>query len=183
MDFALETEDWKKDAYLIKKSGRRNIYAYNGVIVKEINTIRWNNLNLLDYKNYQLLEKIISGSDFERNFVKIYYENNYIISEIVKDFDGSISQNLLKYDGVITENFWKILENLLQFLIRKNIYFFDLNKGNVLVKRVSKDEIIPIFFDYKSYNKKYFLQLNLLFKSEREKKVWRRFERLKEKVN
>jgi len=170
MDFALETDDWKKNAEFLGKGGRREIYIYNGVIVKEIYNHRWNNLNLLDYNNYLILEKVILKSEYKINFIKLYFENNFIISEIVKDFDGKISQNLRDYKGIITSEFWIVLEKILKFLIDNELYFFDLNESNIIVKRISKTEIVPIFFEYKSFNRQYFLQLNLLFKSEKEKK-------------
>lgn len=182
MDFALDL-NWKQNAKLIGKDGRREVYVYNGIIVKEIYNPARNNVNVQDYLNFLKIDEVASKSNYVSNFVKLYFKNNYIFSEIVKDFDGTISHNLRTYENKIPEVFWENLKDILIFLMSNELYFYDLKPENILIKRLNSNQVIPVFIDYKWINRYYPLQLNLLFKSEREKKVLRRFERLKEKVN
>lgn len=182
MDFALDL-NWKENARLIGKDGRREVYVYNGIIVKEIYNHAKNNVNMQDYLNFLKINEVISKSNYASNFVKLYFKDNYIFSEIVKDFDGSISHNLGTYENKIPENFWENLKEILIFLMNNELYFYDLKPENILIKKLNSNQLIPVFIDYKWINKYYPYQINLWFKSQKEKKVLRRFERLKEKMN
>jgi hypothetical protein len=69
--------------------------------------------------------------------------------EAVKDFDGKRSRPLSDFAGVSDLFFWKKFEEIVRYLKDNNITLLDLNAWNILVKRVSETESIPVIVDYK----------------------------------
>ncbi len=106
--------------------------------------------------------------------------DDYAISPIPKDFDGTYSRSLREYKGVANEKFWDEIGFLFRYLLSNRLWFFDVFTGhNLLVVKQSADEWMPIIIDFKQSGwKAYRFQVNLLLLSQKRKKLQRQYERL-----
>lgn len=141
-----------------------------------------------DYNCYELRQynKIIVNvpAELKNSFADIKgIENDehgsMLIEEIINDYDGKVSKTMADAGAVKNDGFWRRMDKLREFLLGNGIYFLDLTPGNIVVKQIDKDSKIPVLFDYKRMGyRAYPLQLNLLLKSERRKKLVKCFDRV-----
>lgn len=110
----------------------------------------------------------------------IRMEEELIIMERPRDFDGVYSKTAQKSGLISNPIFWKHVENIADILLRNNLFFLDIfyHGNNIIVKKISPDEWKPILIDVKRLGfYTYPFQLNLIFKSQQRKKFLRRMER------
>lgn len=97
------------------------------------------------------------------------------------DYDGSYSK-VVSENGVIrNEMFWQHIEKIMNIMIQNNIFLFDITGRNMIVRKLSPTSWQPILIDLKSLDRSmYPYQLNLVLKSEREKKFHRKLRKFKD---
>ncbi len=69
---------------------------------------------------------------------------------LVKDFNGSISRTIEATGKIANAHFWKSFQRMVDELVRAHIPFYDFSSKNILVKRVSPTNWIPVLVDYES---------------------------------
>lgn len=140
--------------------------------------------NEFEYNNYR---KIIDQvpSDIKDSFAEVFEVRQHqgdslSINELVVNVDGSVSKALKQYGMVRNSGFWERLGKLEEFFLNKGISYLDIKPGNILVKELEDENIIPVIVDYKGVGTRtYPIQFNLLIKSQISKKIKRRFSRIR----
>ncbi|TVQ87534.1 MAG: hypothetical protein EA393_10555 [Bacteroidetes bacterium] len=133
-------------------------------------------LNLEEYETYKRLP-----DEIKRFFNPVHEaRENFVVTSMPLDYDGTPSLSLKKHDGAANEKFWKEVDFLFQFLIEHEIWFFDVfNGNNMFVLKKSKDEWVPLIIDYKQIGWKAFpFQIHLILNLQKKKKLRRQYERL-----
>ncbi len=170
----------------IKKLKKKKEKRYLWLIVKynlKIYTLLkyW----ILDFNKYEY-EMVKKIKEIIPNNIPDYYKltEDWLIQTIVKDYNWEVSKNIMKYDWSIWEKFFNELEDLIQKLIENWIEPMDI-KHNVIVQEYKEGKFKPILFDFKIiWWRTYPFQPWLMCsKKARERKVYRRFERLKKQFN
>lgn len=128
--------------------------------------------------NTKLKEIIWTGN--YRNCFSI--ENDLLISERPQDYDWWFSKTLYEYGKLENTIFWDHIENIKSLILNNEFYLLDtLQWRNLLVKKISETIYIPIIIACKRlWWKSYPLQINLIFKKEKDKKINRIFQRLRD---
>lgn len=67
---------------------------------------------------------------------------------IVKDFDGAVSRSLRTTGPIQNEYFWKCFAELREWLRKQEIPFYDFSPRNILVKKLTPTNWIPVVVDY-----------------------------------
>lgn len=168
--------EWKVRNY--DSESKKKICKSSPSLKKDLFTIlstRSYNRNEIEYKNYcKMPEKL------KQYFPFIWYENWDIYSDTVLNYDNNISMNLYDYKWYISEDFWTELRQIINIMIKNNYYLYDLNAKNILIQYSSQEKQIPKLIDCKRlWNKVYPLQINLLLKSQRIKKIYRQYDKLR----
>ncbi len=139
--------------------------------------------NVVDFQNF----KRFFGNppaDLKESFAKVLgIERRHGVvvlkQELIRDFDGNPSKNLEQAGKISDPKFWKRFREIVNFLAEKNIPFLDLAKKNILVKRKSQNTAVPVLFDYKRMDAKYYpFQPWLLTKNGRKNRLLRRAKKL-----
>ncbi|MDQ1343611.1 MAG: hypothetical protein QG650_330 [Patescibacteria group bacterium] len=126
-----------------------------------------------------------SFPDELRGFVpdSVRLEKECLIMARAIDFDGTPSKTLFETGPIGDSGFWEAVDFITEVLDRERLYFFDIfYKGNnVLVKRLSETESVPLIVDFKRLGwQAYPLQPNLILESEKRRKFFRRLRRFEE---
>ena len=133
-------------------------------------------INLEEYETYKGLPEEI------KKFFNPVHEasENYVVTSMPLDYDGTPSLSLKKTNSVENKKFWDDVTYLFHFLIDNQIWFFDVfNGNNMFVLKQSKDDWVPIIIDYKQLGWKAFpWQVQLLLNSQKRKKLKRQYGRL-----
>lgn len=131
------------------------------------------NLNKIEYKAIKSLPKEL----IPYLPAKISLTDDDLIMERSKDFDGSYSRIAIDNGLINNDAFWKHVTHIVTVLEENKVFPSDVfrNGNNVIVKRVSEEEWMPVLIDFKriGYRSDPF-QFNLLLKSEQSKKFHRR---------
>jgi len=140
--------------------------------------------NYVEFYNYKKLSELLPMNLFKNYFYKIYdiQEVNgeeLLLGELILNDDKTISKSILEFGKISDENFWKILDEIIEVMIKNKIYFYDINSKNILVKKID-NKLIPMFIDYKRFWRKFNFQLDLIFESRKISKMIRNYTRLKE---
>lgn len=135
--------------------------------------------NQYEYDNYLKYFKTVSG-DLRGYFVRIFGVKDGILkSELVRDFDWSISETLEQHKQVDSPVFWDRLMDVQRFILVQNIPFYTITPANIVVKKISKSNSIPVFVDFKHIGQRLFpLQVWLRIKLFSDMKIRRQFRRL-----
>jgi len=72
-----------------------------------------------------------------------------LAAERAMDFDGKTSKSISKNGKIESRLFWQKFRQLIDFIVEKNIPFNDISPSNILVKRISETESIPVLEDFK----------------------------------
>lgn len=138
------------------------------------------NINEVDYANYQSLPEAVR-KEFTPEMRMI---RGVIVQERVVDYDGepslTIGEHTRKFGKVENPIFWERIEQLKRtFLAAEEPLLGVFHKGsNVMVKKVSEDEWVPVLIDFKRLGgRSYPFQPNLQLKGEVQKKFLRQFEK------
>lgn len=111
-------------------------------------------------------------------------KRNYLLMNMPKNHDGSYSRSVKSYKAIIAnEKFWKEVEQLFFLLDKHEKWFFDVfNGNNMFIQELSESEWVPLIVDYKQEGWiAYPGQINLILKSERQKKIKRLYDRFTKK--
>lgn len=111
-----------------------------------------------------------------------------LVCELVKNHDGNISPNLDEYfkSGRDTQKLLTGLNWFAKRIIMRDIFFFDFNRKNFVVKTLSNNKIIIIIVDLKSLNRtgyQGFLHLERIFAPLARIIMYRRLKRLYKNLN
>lgn len=102
------------------------------------------------------------------------------LSDLVADADGGVSQSLSEYGKVSDTSFWKRIDDIETALLDEKIWLTDIADHNVVVQVVDGTHV-PVLVDFKRYGRRtYPFQVWLLSQRQIEKKMKRRFERLRD---
>ncbi len=96
------------------------------------------------------------------------------------DFDGSHSRSVSEYGKVSNPFFWQEVNHLISLFEKHNIWFLDAFQfgTNVFVQRLSEERWKPVIIDFKRQGwRSYPMQFNLLWRSEKRKKFFRKYAR------
>jgi len=137
-----------KEADLIATSTTRHCYLHPEdpakvikIVVKKPSKPFEYDSNIKEWKYYSKLKKMYLPLDFIPQYYGFVETNlgSGLVSECIRDFDGSISVRLQKlvfhevrYDLLEVE---KKIKQLTDLLIENNIQLFDLNRFNLLIQR------------------------------------------------
>ena len=135
--------------------------------------------NQYEFDNYLKYFKDISV-DLRGYFVRLFGVKDGILkSELVRDFDWSISETLEQHKQVDSVEFWNRLMDIQRFILAQNIPFYTITSANIMVKKISKSNSIPVFTDFKHIGQRLFpLQMWLRIKLFSDIKIRRQFRRL-----
>ncbi len=141
------------------------------------------NINEVDYANYQKLPEAVRNN-FTPNTRMI---NGVIVQERMQNYDGtpsvSIEEHTQKYGKIQNKFFWETVEKLKQaFLLEEQPLLGVFHRGsNILVKKLSENEWIPIMIDFKRLGaRSYPFQPHLNIKDRLQKKFLRQFKSFEE---
>lgn len=138
-------------------------------------------LNIREYRVFNLLP--IDLKKYFPSIVMMCGED--LVMERIKDFDGSCSKTIREFWKIDNMKFWQEIENIARILLEKNMLFFDIfNSKNIVVKRISENEYVPVIVDFKRLGiGSYSFQFNLVFESERKRKFHKKLQDFKQKYN
>lgn len=106
-----------------------------------------------------------------------------LITELVADTDGKPSKRLSEHGKIADSIFWKQIKRLEEALLDEGIMLMDINGENILVRKTDNGPI-PVIVDYKRLGgKTYPAQFWLSSGKQMEKKIQRRFQRLREQYS
>ena len=135
-------------------------------------------LNKFEYANYL---RIISQvpNELKDSFVQIFGvitspedNSSLALTELVTNFDGSVSKTLSEYGTVTNPEFWERFDTIEKLFVGRDIPYFDIREGNIAVKELEDGNMVPVLIDYKKATiRAYPFQVNLLLQSERAKKL------------
>lgn len=109
--------------------------------------------------------------------------NSYSVSQLVRDSDGNISRSLKDFGRINDSAFWNTLDQVITRLSENNVYLFDLNPRNILVRQTEMGRA-PVLFDFKRVGLNFYPgQPWLKVPSLARQKVWRRYERCKQEYS
>ncbi len=101
------------------------------------------------------------------------------ISDLILNYDGSLPHSLSDSGKITDQTFWSRINDLENFFLEKDIPFFGIMDNNILVKETG-ESFVPVIVDYKRFGREvYPFQLNLCLKSERERKIKRKFSKIR----
>lgn len=104
--------------------------------------------------------------------------------EVVTNVDGMVSRSLAEEGLIRDPHFWKRFDAMVHWMRQQGIVHFALKPENIVVKHVSSAQSIPVLVDYKNMDpRRYFLQPWLAISSLAQKKMLRRYERLRKKYS
>lgn len=166
----------KERRYLgVKIKWPMRLYTRFKFLVNDLNVEDWNNFRKF-FKNCpeQLRESFAPVLDVKPR------GSNFILRQMpVLDFDGKPSKNLKQFGKVSNPEFWGRFHSIVDFLIKRNIPLLDIHPTNILVRRLSKTEAIPVLFDYKRMGAKHYsFQPLLLTKAGRRNRILKNARRI-----
>jgi hypothetical protein len=135
--------------------------------------------NRFEYETYlQIIEKI--PQNLRNSFYEIYgVLGNTHLSELVRDYDGKVSETISKKQRVGNIYFWNRINDLESLLIDKEILLMDIRGENILVREIEENKKIPVIVDYKRYGSRTY-PFQFLTKKRMVEKIRRRFKKIKE---
>lgn len=138
------------------------------------------NVNIVDFENYQALPEIVKKEFAPKNRLL----NGIIVQERVFDYDGtpslSVSEYADQFGKISNKNFWNKVEELKEIFLKEKEPLLGVfaDGSNVLVKKLSEEEWVPIIVDFKRLGARaYVFQPHLRLPGEVQKRFLRRFER------
>jgi hypothetical protein len=185
----------------------REVFLVDGFVVKTLKPIFRKNYGLFtvnlptnvytkykfgipDFNEYELevykefIDKVSEGlrDSFYHIYSVLYNEGkSYLIAQVIRDNNGQISQSLKQKGNVPESSFWQRIDQLEDLLIEKDIPLLELNSSNIVARDLG-NSVIPVLTDYKRFGSKtYPAQFWLVNRSERAKKIKRRFQILRDK--
>ena len=182
-----------RDGFLLYKVGkshiRKRIGPFNLYFPSSLYTLivfGTTDINSMEYKNYlDIIGKVPEPlRDSFAQIFGVFQSNGKMISinETVANHDGRVSPSLKVHGYVSNPYFWSRMAELEELFTSKDLTFFNINGGNIVVKELEDGSKIPVFIDYKRTGvRNYPLQLNLLLESERVKRTKNKFSRIREK--
>jgi hypothetical protein len=130
----------------------------------------------------QLMKHVPPGytDSFSRIHRVVQKEGRSIsISDLIRDSDGTLSKSLSDHGPVKDLEFWRRMSALRTLLLDNEIHLMDITGENIMVKK-TEEYALPVIVDYKRYGTNtYPFQFWMLSKNEREKRIQRRFMRLR----
>ncbi len=116
-------------------------------------------LNAAEWRNYHQYFLEIP-KDLRRCFAKLHQVRHgrgrasWIATELVRDYTKEPSDDLpsffRKRGRIRNPIFWQKFRDMISFMNSKGIPFFDMIGPNIVVRRLSAEEWIPVLVDYKS---------------------------------
>lgn len=144
------------------------LYTRFKFLVKDLNVEDWNNFRRF-FKNCpeQLKESFAPVLGIGRG------GGSFTLKQMpILDFDGGLSRNLKQVGKISNPEFWERFHKIVDFLTTRNIPLLDIHPTNILVRRLSKTEAIPVLFDYKRMGAKHYpFQPLLLTKAGRRNRI------------
>jgi len=201
--------DFSYQGHKVGEGGHREVYAHGDLALKitkpyafrryliklavptwlySMYKLGYGDMNQADFTNFKKIEGILP-KDMYDNFVPIYRivtENgrSVLVSELVLNDDGSTAKALSTYDSIDDPSFWREMDRIKNFFINHDVPYFDLRGENIVVRERVDGHLVPVIIDYKkSSSRAYPFQLNLHLKSQRARKLNRRFSRLQIKYS
>lgn len=101
-----------------------------------------------------------------------------------RDYTGKYSRNLIEFGKVRNKYFWNCVDEICNIFEENNLWYHDVffKGNNLLVKKISRHKFVPIMIDLKEIGKTLNpIQFNLMLRSERKKKFYRRLREFKNK--
>ncbi len=178
-DFAVKTikPSFKKNYGLFKVSMSTHLYTKYKFGIPDFNEYEFG-----AYK--KLIEKV--PEELRNSFYQIYSVlhnegKSYLIAQLIKDSNDQISLPMSKLGHIQEKSFWERIDQLEDLLIEKDIPLMELNSSNIVARDLGNSSI-PVFIDYKRFGiRTYPAQFWLISRSERVKKIKRRFQILRDK--
>ena len=138
--------------------------------------------NVHEYETFQKFIDFIP-QNYQTSFAKPLMVGEFlgrsaIITQLVKNIDGSISKSLKNHGTINDPNFWRKFDELEQILSDNKIYMLDIHDINILVQ-YSDSGTVPVFFDYKRLGNQTYPFQFLITNGQLMDKMDRRFKRLK----
>ncbi len=131
------------------------------------------NKNIEEHHTYLNLPE-----DIKKFFNPIFEADKfYLLTGIPVNHDGSRCKSVKQHQSVGSDCFWKDVEQLYVFLDKNSLWFFDVfNGNNMFVRKESELVWSPVIVDFKRMGWGSFpWQFNLVFRSEKKKKLKRRY--------
>jgi len=162
----------EKEIFWVKVKFKQDVYTLLKFWIKD--------LNKYDFGILKRVKEIIPEnipSHFEMT-------DEWLVESIIKNFDWKISENIKTFKWDLPNTFFEELKVILDNLIENNMEPMDI-LSNTIVQEYEEWKYKPILFDFKRIGwRTYLLQPWLLFsKNQREKKVYRKLEKIKESFN
>ncbi len=100
--------------------------------------------------------------------------------ERVKNYDGTPAMTLRRHEKIDNPYFWKKFDELVEFLKAKKIPLMDFSPDNIMVKKISDNQFIPVIVDYKRMSRRnYLFQPSIWLLKGAVNKMLRRAERIR----
>lgn len=144
--------------------------------------------NELEWKHFHTFFKRVPKS-LRENFAQPYglsrgKEGVILYMEAISDYTGQRSLSLNEFGVVQNPFFWKKFDSMLRWMIDSGAVHFALKPENIVVKRISETESIPVLIDYKNMDpRRYFLQPWLRIPALAREKMLRRYARVRRKYS
>ena len=160
----------KKKKYIAKKTFGHKLHYRS----KIYNFFRFGgDLNRIEYKAIMSLPEELQP--YMPSHVQLLKED--LIMQRAKNADGSYSKMMQKGGKVRNKVFWEHIDKIVMIFSEKNIFPSDIfrNGNNIVIKKISENEWIPVIIDFKRMNQN--LDLFQYFEFGNKKKFYRRLNR------
>jgi len=173
----------------VKSTKGKKIFLFNVKFPMRLyNALKlvFGDINKDAYRKYLALSKLLP-ENLAENFGRIrglrkQGRKSILLMDKVRDFDRSTSKNLSQTGPIESEYFWRKMDEIERFLIEKNIPFFSITQGNIMVRWLNQRDCEPVFIDIKRMGLKYYPdQPWLAAKTFSTKKKRKAFSRIRER--
>lgn len=110
----------------------------------------------------KLPEEIATYSLTDARLGRTSDKRSALITERPINYDGTYSETMENYGMISNPNFWKHMDRLVKIMKETDSQIVDMNPKNIVVKKVSVAEMIPIFIDIKRLSNQGSVQRRLL---------------------
>ena len=176
---------------VVKQMRSRRVKHYGPVTIKypmrlyHLLKFGTKDMNRLEQKNYQKVIKNASRQ-LRTSFagiigIRTHKGRSILIMEKIKDYNRETSKSMNKTGKIKSKAFWKRMESIENYLLQNNIPLFDITAANIMVKKISEKNSIPVLIDFKRLGTRtYPFQPQYALKPFARGKVRRQFTRLRE---
>lgn len=170
------------------RGGHRTVFLRHRVVLKRLNfhypfNVNWNP-NRAEWENYRryfnTIPPRLQNSFMHVKRMTVNRHGLQLVVERITNHDGSRARALSDYASLPNAFFWKRMQEMVDWMAKKKIGFYDWSPANFLVRWVSDEKCVPVLIDYEdmgAHHRRFQPWLRIPFFSKR--KMQRRMDRMR----